>query len=123
MRTGWRVYLGTSERIFLLETVTDRDTSNSALYDREEKTGMTDSIHVYDKAGTMQRSNPTDAIHVVDKAGTIVAWATRDCVTGEVRLATQCGNARRTINTLQGQQAWDAVCKVLQQLQEAMNSK
>ena len=62
-----------------------------------------------------------DAVHVYNKQGDIVAWATRDCVTGEVRLATQCDNARRTVNTLQGQQAWDAVCKVLEQLQEAIN--
>lgn len=66
----------------------------------------------------------TDSIHVTDRTGTIVAWATRDCVTGEVRLATQCDNARRTVDTLtdnrQGKQVWDAVCKVLQQLQEAL---
>lgn len=59
----------------------------------------------------------TDAIHVYDKQGIIVAWATRDCVTGEVRLATQCDNDRRRVDVISN---WDAVCNALQQLQEAL---
>lgn len=58
-----------------------------------------------------------DAIHVTDKAGTIVAWATRDCGTGEVRLATQCDNDRRRVDRVSN---WDAVSNALQQLQEAL---
>ena len=64
-----------------------------------------------------------DAIHVYNKQGDIVAWATRDCVTGEVRLATQCDNDRRRVDTLgscHGNSNWDAVCNALQQLQEAL---
>lgn len=61
-----------------------------------------------------------DAIHVYNKQGTIVAWATRDCVTGEVRLATQCDNDRRRVDVVSN---WDAVCNALQQLQEALEGQ
>jgi len=63
-----------------------------------------------------------DAIHVYNKQGDIVAWATRDLTTGEVTLCTQCNNSRCTVNTL-GWEAWDAVSRVLEQLQEVLNDK
>ena len=63
-----------------------------------------------------------DAIQVYNKQGDIVAWATRDLATGEVTLCTQCNNSRRTENTL-GEEAWDAVCNVLEQLQEAIDGR
>ena len=64
----------------------------------------------------------TDAIHVYNKQGVIVAWATRNCVTGEVRLATQCDNRRRRVDVISSgnQQCWEAVSSALQQLQEAL---